>query len=147
MERTFEGGCACGAVRYRLESAPFDAGWCHCRTCQLNSGSPAMVFASVPAGHLVWTRGGDKVKSFASSTFGHRSFCGECGTPFLMQVDHQPETVDFSVATLDDPDAVAPGFHIFHESRIAWFDTADDLPRHAKFRPDTRGLEGTDPPA
>jgi hypothetical protein len=147
MERTFEGGCACGAVRYRLESAPFDAGWCHCRTCQLNSGSPAMVFASVPAGHLVWTKGGDKVKSFASSTFGHRSFCGECGTPFLMQVDHQPETVDFSVATLDDPDAVAPGFHIFHESRIAWFDTADDLPRHAKFRPDTRGLEGTDPPA
>ena len=147
MERTFEGGCACGAVRYRLESTPVDAGWCHCRTCQLNSGSPAMVFASVPAGHLVWTRGGDKVKSFASSTFGHRSFCGECGTPFLMQVDHQPETVDFSVATLDDPDAVAPGFHIFHESRIAWFDTADDLPRHAKFRPDTRGLEGTDPPA
>jgi hypothetical protein len=145
MERKFEGGCACGAVRYRLESAPFDAGWCHCRTCQLNSGAPAMVFASVPAGHLVWTRGADKVKSFASSSFGHRSFCGECGTPFLMQVDHQPETVDFSVATLDDPDAVAPGFHIFHASRIAWFDTADDLPRHEKFRPETRGLEGTEP--
>jgi len=147
MDRTFEGGCACGAVRYRLESAPFDAGWCHCRTCQLNSGAPAMVFASVPAGHLIWTSGADKVKSFASSSFGHRSFCGECGTPFLMQVDHQPETVDFSVATLDDPAAVAPGFHIFVASKIAWFETADDLPRHDKFRPDTRGLEGTEPPA
>ncbi|MFN3726869.1 MAG: GFA family protein [Allosphingosinicella sp.] len=147
MERTFEGGCACGAVRYKLESAPFDAGWCHCRTCQLNSGAPAMVFASVPAGHLVWTKGGDKVKSFASSSFGHRSFCGECGTPFLMKVDHQPETVDFSVATLDDPDAVAPGFHIFHGSKVAWFETTDALPRHAKFRPDTRGLDGTEPPA
>ena len=147
MKSKFEGGCACGAVRYRLESAPFDAGWCHCRTCQLNSGSPAMVFASVPAGQLVWTKGADKVKSFASSSFGHRSFCGECGTPFLMQVDHQPETVDFSVATLDDPDAVAPGFHIFHASKVAWFETADDFPRHARFRPDTRGLDGTDPPA
>ena len=146
MDRTFEGGCACGAVRYRLESAPFDAGWCHCRTCQLNSGSPAMVFASVPAGHLVWTKGGEKVKRFASSSFGHRIFCGECGTPFLMQVDHQPETVDFSVATLDDPDAVTPGFHIFVGSKIAWFETTDDLPRHEKFRPDTRGLEGTEPP-
>ena len=147
MAETITGGCACGAVRYALSSEPFDAGWCHCRTCQLNSGAPAMVFASVPAGHLVWTKGADKVRSFRSSSFGHRSFCGECGTPFLMEVDHQPETVDFSVATLDEPERVAPGFHIFWASRIGWFDPGDALPRHDKFRPDTRGLEGTEPPA
>ena len=146
MAEAIKGGCACGAVRYALNSAPFDAGWCHCRTCQLNSGAPAMVFASVPAGHLVWTKGADKVRSFRSSSFGHRSFCGECGTPFLMEVDHQPETVDFSVATLDEPERVAPGFHIFWGSRIGWFDPGDALPRHEKFRPDTRGLEGTEPP-
>ena len=146
MADDFEGGCACGAVRYRLESEPFDAGWCHCRTCQLNSGAPAMVFASVKAGDLVWTRGADKVRSFPSSGFGHRSFCGECGTPFLMAVDHQPETVYFSVATLDAPERVMPGFHIFWASRIPWFEPKDELPRHAKFRPDTRGLEGTEPP-
>jgi len=147
MEKPLEGGCAFGAVRYRLNSAPFDAGWCHCRTCQLNSGSPAMVFASVRNGDLVWTKGTDTVKSFASSSFGRRSFCGDCGTPFLMQVDHQPETVDFSVATLDDPDALQPGFHIFYGSRIRWAEAGDELPRHDKFRPDTRGLEGTEPPA
>jgi hypothetical protein len=146
MTDGLEGGCACGAVRYRLTSEPFDAGWCHCRICQLNSGAPAMVFASVPAGDLVWTRGGDKVKSFSSTGFGHRSFCGLCGTPFLMEVDHQPETVDFSVATLDSPERVAPGYHIFWASRIAWFEPKDELPRHARFRPDTRGLEGTEPP-
>src|SRR4051794_30463033 len=71
------GGCMCGAVRYELTSDPFDCGWCHCRTCQLNSGSPAMVFASVPERDLVWTAGADKVKSVASSSFGHREFCGE----------------------------------------------------------------------
>jgi hypothetical protein len=130
------GGRMCGAVRYALKSQPFDAGWCHCRTCQLSSGAPAMVYASVPEGDLVWTSGGDKVKSAPSSS----------GTPFLMKVDHQPETVDFSVATLDDPDSVAPGFHIFWGSKIAWFEPNDDLPRHDRFRPDTRGLEGTEPP-
>ena len=133
-------------MNVRVQAAPFDAGWCHCRTCQLNSGAPAMVFASVTSGDLVFTEGEDRVKSFKSSDFGHRLFCGACGTPIAMEVDHQPETIDFSVATLDDPDAVAPGFHIFHDSRIVWFETADDLPRHARFRPDTRGLEGTDPP-
>jgi hypothetical protein len=142
-----EGGCMCGSVRYALRSEPFDCGWCHCRTCQLSSGAPAQVFATVPEGNLVWTKGADQVKSVPSSGFGHRTFCGACGTPFLMKVNHQPETVDFSVATLDDPQAIAPTFHIFWGSRIGWFDPSDDLPRYEKFRPDTRGLEGTEPPA
>jgi hypothetical protein len=136
----------CGAVRFELASDPFDCGWCHCRTCQLSSGAPAMVFASVPEGDLDWTQGSDKVKSVASSSFGHRSFCGECGTPFLMKVNHQPETVDFSVATLDDPAAIAPGFHIFWGSKVPWFEPGDELPRHDRFRPDTRGLERTGSP-
>ncbi|TFI60243.1 GFA family protein [Sphingomonas parva] len=146
MAEPLTGRCACGAVRYQLTSAPFDTGWCHCRTCQLNSGAPAMVFASVPHGDFVFTQGADNVRRFASSSFGYRRFCGACGTPFTMEVDHQPETVDFSVATLDRPEAVAPGFHIFWASRIGWFDPGDDLPRHDRFRPDTRGLDGTDPP-
>jgi hypothetical protein len=147
MTRKPEGGCACGAVRYRLESEPFDTGWCHCRTCQLVSGAPAMVFSTVPADDLRFIRGEEEVKDFASSSFGRRQYCGRCGTPLTIQVDYQPETVDFPVATLDEPDSVAPGFHIFRSSKVAWFETTDDLPRHERFRPDTRGLEGTEPPA
>ena len=146
MERHFHGGCACGSVRYALNSDPFDAGWCHCRICQLVSGAPAMAFATVPVGDLVFTEGADKVRGYRSTSFGQRHFCGECGTPLYVQVDHQPDTVDFSIATLAAPDEVPPGFHIFYASRIGWFDTADDLPRHARFRPDTRGLKGTEPP-
>jgi len=146
METPLQGGCACGEVRYALATAPFDAGWCHCRTCQLNSGAPAMMFASVAHGDFAFTRGAEKVGRFQSSGFGHRLFCTACGTPLLMQVDHQPETVDFSVSTLDDPEVVEPGFHIFRASRIAWFETADELPRHDRFRPQTRGLGGTEPP-
>ena len=140
------GGCMCGAVRYELLSDPFDCGWCHCRTCQLASGSPGQVFASVPAGDLRWTQGESEVRQVKSSSFGRRSFCRRCGTPFLMQVDHQPETVDFTVATLDEPGAIEPGFHIFWGSKVPWFDLRDDLPRHDRFRPDTRGLKGTEPP-
>jgi hypothetical protein len=63
-----------------------------------------------------------------------------------MRVNHQPETVDFSIPTLDAPDRVVPGFHIFYASRIAWALAADDLPRHDRFRPQTRGLaQGEEP--
>lgn len=140
------GGCMCGEVRYELKSEPYDAGWCHCRTCQLTSGAPATVFASVPEGDFVWTKGREKVKSVVSSSFGRREFCGECGTPFRMKVDHQPETTDFSVSTLDEPGDIAPRFHIFWGSKLPWFQPGDSLPRHEKFRPDTRGLVGAQLP-
>jgi hypothetical protein len=140
------GGCLCGAVRFELRSDPFDCGWCHCRTCQLFGGAPAMPFASVPRGDFDWVRGEEKVRSFRSSNFGRRTFCGRCGTPLTVEVDHQPETIDFPVVTLDEPESVPPGFHIFWGSRVEWFDPGDDLPRHDKFRAGTRGLDGTEPP-
>ena len=93
-----------------------------------------MVFGSVAPQDFVVTEGADKLKTFQSSSFGRRTFCGECGTPLMMKVDEQPDRVDFSVGTLDEPAAVAPGFHIFYASRIAWFDPADTLPRHNRFR-------------
>ena len=140
------GGCLCGAVRFELLSGPFDCGWCHCRTCQLFGGAPAMPFASVPAADFTWSRGEDEVRTIRSSSFGRRGFCGQCGTPLIVQVDHQPETVDFPIATLDDPNSIRPEFHIFWSSKVEWFDPGDGLPRHEQFRPDTRGLSGTEPP-
>jgi len=140
------GGCLCGSVRYELKSEPFDCGWCHCRTCQLFSGAPAMPFASVPTADFAWTKGEDKVRWFESSSFGKRAFCDSCGTALQVRVSHQPDTVDFPVVTLDDPRAAPPEFHIFWGSKVGWFDPRDSLPRHDKFRPDTRGLEGTEPP-
>ena len=69
-----------------------------------------------------------------------------CGTPLYVTVDHQPDTLDFSAVTLDDPEAVPPEYHIFWSSRIGWFNPDDDLPRHERFRPDTKGLAGIEPP-
>ena len=141
------GGCLCGTVRFRLDSEPFDAGWCHCRTCQLNSGSPAMVFGTVPVPDYRFVAGESEVRRVSSSSFGHRAFCGKCGTPLYTHVEHQPDTLDFSVATLDEPGRVRPGFHIFWSSRVSWADCDDGLPKYERFRPNTVGLEGTEPPA
>src|ERR1043165_5855244 len=105
------GGCMCGAVRYELKSEPFDCGYCHCRTCQLNSGAPAMAFASVRRGDWVAREGGQKIRTIRPSNFGHRASCADCGTPLYVEVDHQPDTTDFSIVTLDNPEA-EPEFHI-----------------------------------
>ena len=145
MSAALEGGCACGQVRYRLASAPFDAGYCHCEVCRRSSGAPVMAFATVPIADFVVTRG--QLRQRRSTSFGDRGFCGECGTPLTMHVDHQPDTIDFTLGSLDRPEAVTPGFHMFFASRVAWFDVRDALPRHERFRPDTRGLQRAESPS
>lgn len=140
------GGCLCGRVRYELGSDPFDCGWCHCRTCQLSSGAPAMAFASVKRGEWVVTDSDADVRRIRSSSFAQRLFCGQCGTPLAIDYDIQPETFDFSVATLDDPGIIRPEFHIFWSSKVPWFNPGDELPKHERFRPDTVGLSGITPP-
>jgi len=133
---SLEGGCLCGSVRYRLDAEPFDAGYCHCETCRRSAGAPVLVFACVATPAFVVTQGSPR--RWRSSESGERWFCGDCGSQLAMHVDYQPATIAFTIATLDDPATVPPGFHIWTKSRIAWFDIADTLPRSPEFRPETQ---------
>jgi hypothetical protein len=134
------GGCACGGVRYRIDGPLYDTGWCHCRVCQLMSGAPALVFTTCALTNFVVERGSALLTSYRSTPRGERQHCVRCGTTLTIHVDFQPDEIDVAAATLDDPAAVTPGFHIFCEDAIAWAAPADDLPRYDRFRPDTRGL-------
>src|SRR4051812_39312155 len=98
------GGCTCGAVRYELRSEPFASGWCHCTTCQRLSGSPGMVFASIRRADFAYIQGADRVNPLVLTHFAQRAFCGDCGSPLTVAYDFQPETIDFTVCTLDEPD-------------------------------------------
>jgi len=106
-----------------------------------------MVFATVPLSDYRFEEGEPTVRRIASSHVGHRAFCGDCGTPLYTRVEHQPDTLDFSVATLDDPGRVRPGFHIFWASRPPWVEIQDSLPKYEQFRPNGVDLEGNGPSA
>jgi hypothetical protein len=134
------GRCACGAVRYRLLSAPYDTGWCHCRLCQRVSGSGGMVFTTVPLANYVIEQGEEQVGRFQSTPFGERTYCGACGSPLTIHVGHQRDEVDVTVGSLDDPGSVSPGFHLYVSEAPPWVLLDDGLPRFEALRPTTRGL-------
>lgn len=137
MSVALVGGCLCGAVRYRLDDAPasiVDAGYCHCRLCQRASGAPVVAWLTLPIAKLAYTRGTPIV--FASSAHSQREFCATCGTPIAFRRIQSPQTVDVTLASLDDPSSVSPHYHIWRQSRLPWFETADALPRHEDAGPD-----------
>ncbi|MBV9842519.1 MAG: GFA family protein [Sphingomonadaceae bacterium] len=133
------GGCACGRVRYRLASTPVDTGWCHCRLCQKVAGAPALVFGTVPIGDFLIEQGAEQIGAISLVDHGVRQFARCCGTPLTIQVVHQPGRIDVTIASLDDPAAVPPGFHIWMASAIPWAEPGDDLPRF-----DDAGRDGPD---
>ena len=133
MFEPLEGGCLCGAVRYRISASPLDSGYCHCRMCQKSSGGPAQASAEIPVAGFTLIQG--ELKAYRSSATSVRHFCPHCGSQITFRAAVDPAYISVNTPTLDRPEALPPRIHIWCESRIGWFETTDDLPRYHRDGP------------
>ena len=133
MFEPLEGGCLCGAVRYRISAPPLDSGYCHCRMCQRSSGGPVQASAEIPVSGFTLLQG--ELKAYRSSAMSVRHFCPHCGSQITFRAAVDPTYISVNTPTLDRPAALAPRLHIWRESRIGWFETADDLSRYDREGP------------
>ncbi|MFG1357513.1 GFA family protein [Xanthobacter pseudotagetidis] len=123
-----QGGCLCGAVRYRLRH-PRAAYWCHCTMCRRASGSAALPWVSVARGDFELVQG--VMTTYASSAGVSRDFCGRCGSPILFDMACE-DAVDVTLGTLDQPDLLPPSHHIWCSTNLEMARTlGSGLPRHA----------------
>ncbi len=123
-ETKMEGGCLCGSVRYGISGTPFAAEFCHCRMCQKSAGAVVVCWMDLLASQLNCTA--DKPSEYASSEHVRRGFCRECGSAISFRDTRRPEYLSLAIASLDDPDLVEPGYHIYTESQLKWFTIDDD---------------------
>lgn len=130
---TTGGRCLCGAVRFEFEGEPRWSAYCHCDSCRRNCSAPVAAFFGVDRGAFRWT--GAAPAAYESSPGVRRLFCGRCGSPMAYDADRDRRNIHLYTASLDDPGACPPTAHVFTAERLAWFDVADNLPRH-------RGLAG-----
>jgi hypothetical protein len=118
-----EGGCACGAVRYRLTEEPLIVHACHCRDCQRLTGSAFVVNIWIERSFV--EPSGPTPRSFtltAGTGRGHDvCFCGTCGTTLWSRYHAPPgDTLFVRAGTLDDPTSAPPDVHIFTRSKLPW---------------------------
>jgi hypothetical protein len=99
-----EGGCYCGALRYRATGDVLFKGQCHCRECQYISGGHPNVFMAMPESGFTYTKGSPK--PFRRSDLANpvtREFCPDCGTHILTKSPAVPGALIMKVGTFDDP--------------------------------------------
>ena len=131
LQSKVEGGCLCGAIRYAVSPGDIaESGFCHCRTCQKQSGAPVVAWFAVAPERITLLSG--EARAYRASTRAAREFCSNCGTYLFFCENNPAATISINTATLDEPALVPPDFHIYCESRISWFETRDLTPRHTR---------------
>jgi hypothetical protein len=126
-ETIFEGGCLCGAIRYRAAARPMRAVICHCSICRKHTGAPIASFVHFPIDSFTWLK--EQPKRYRSSEFAERGFCSQCGSTVTMHEEVLSDRVQVAIGSLDQPDRVAVNDHVWTQDQISWFDVRDDLPR------------------
>jgi hypothetical protein len=124
---TIEGGCLCGAVRYRAEE-PLWVAHCHCRECRRASGAAFATYVGLASQNLVYLSG--EPASFASSPGVQRGFCARCGSSLSYQSERWPGEIHIFAATADAPEGLEPQGHVYCAEKLPWIELDDGLPQH-----------------
>jgi hypothetical protein len=74
------------------------------------------------------------VRYFASSPPVLRQFCEQCGTPVTYWSEGSPQTIDITIATLDEPEALEPVDHVWMEDAVSWDRPDDGRPQYGQSR-------------
>ena len=128
-----EGGCQCGAVRYRLKAAPLGVYACHCKDCQRFSGTTHTMSMVVNAGDAELTKG--TLAGFDKAADSGRTVrmlgCSACGTKIWNEPLSSPTLLIMKPGTLDDASWARPVGNIWTDRALPWVEIDKSQPNFA----------------
>ncbi|MCF4164418.1 GFA family protein [Zavarzinia compransoris] len=134
-EDPLTGACLCGAVRYRITAPPSSCSHCHCTLCRKASAAGYVTWATVAMDHFHLT---GEVSEYAWSPKSLRQFCARCGSQITFRFHGLPGEIDFTCATLDEPERVTPEYHTWVSKKLPWIVLGDDhIPHYEDWGVDT----------
>ena len=126
-----KGGCACQAVRYRIETAPLFVHCCHCRWCQRETGASFALNAMIEADRVSLLSGEPEVVDTPSASGQGQKIarCPKCHVAVWSSYAGSGPILRFMrVGTLDNPDLLPPDIHIYTSSKQPWVIIPDTVP-------------------
>jgi hypothetical protein len=124
------GSCSCGAIQYRLASAPMFVHCCHCLDCQKQTGGAFAINALIEADRVEILKGEPQAVSMPTdSGRPHIIYrCSNCQVALWSIYGGRQQVRFIRVSTLDEPHAIKPDVHIFTRSKVPWV----GLPKDAR---------------
>ena len=129
MAEIHEGGCLCGAVRYRVTGNPNVVWVCHCNFCKRRTGSAFGISAYFDEA-AVQIRGELKAyqyRSDESNRWLKTEFCPTCGTTVTATIEALPGARCIYGGTFDEPDWIKPNAHAWTRSALHWMAFPPDV--------------------
>ena len=120
---SYEGGCTCGAVRYRMETRPIVVHCCHCCWCQRETGASYALNAIIEADRVTLLQGNPEMVLTPSNSGKGQSICRcpECHIALWSNYSGAGNKLHFvRVGTLDEAYRLPPDLHIFTASKQPW---------------------------
>jgi hypothetical protein len=105
---------------------------CHCRDCQLASGSAYSATLIMATAALTITKGKTKYfeKLADSGNIARREFCADCGTPLFASSLGHAGLIGIKAASLDDPTWFKPQADVWVQSAQPWDCLDPSVPKH-----------------
>jgi len=130
METSLEGGCACGAVRYRLGTRPMFVHCCHCLNCQKHTGSAFVINMLIEADRVEITKDRPEPVTMPLNGGSPNEIyrCASCRVAVWSIYGGRSQALFVRAGTLDDPSTVAPDVHIFTRSKLPWVRLPEGVP-------------------
>ncbi len=130
MSGNLEGGCACGEIRYRLESAPMFVHCCHCSDCQRQTGTAFATNALIESPRVTLLKGQPEAVGVPTDSGHPHSVyrCPTCRSAVWSYYGGRSTIAFVRVGTLDDPSAVPPDVHIYTRSKVPWVTLPEGVP-------------------
>lgn len=130
MDAPLEGGCACGAVRYRLTSRPMFVHCCHCNVCQRETGTAFALNALIETDRVELISGAPRPVSMPTESGRPHDIyrCPDCRTAVWSDYGRRGVMSFVRVGTLDEPAAVSPDVHIYTRSKLPWVVLPEGVP-------------------
>ena len=135
MTDVFDGGCACGRLRYRMQSMPMFVHCCHCMDCQRQTGTAFVLNALIETDRVALQSG--EVRPYVMPTDSGRPHtvfrCADCGTTVWSEYGGLKTLRFVRVGTLDDPRLLSPDVHIYVRSKLPWITLPEGVPAFAAY--------------
>jgi hypothetical protein len=127
---SFDGGCDCGSVRYRMNRKPLFVNCCHCRWCQRESGSAFALNALIEMQNVHISSGETEIVDTPSQSGKGQKIvrCSKCRIALWSHYGGIDKLAFIRVGTLDEPDLHPPMAHIYTASKQPWVTLAADVP-------------------